>query len=66
MLMKEELVILVDEQDNEIGVMPKMEAHKRPYYITLFFVFILNDLKELIWERPDYYRLFILRHLLQH
>ena len=31
--MEEEKVILVDENDNQIGLMPKMEAHEKrlPY-----------------------------------
>ena len=34
--MIEEQVILVDKNDNQIGLMPKMEAHEKAYYIERF------------------------------
>lgn len=49
--MKEELVILVDEQDNEIGLMPKMEAHEKAVLHRAFSVFILNDQNELMLQQ---------------
>tara|TARA_R110001632_G_scaffold67518_11_gene158555 strand:- start:502 stop:1020 length:519 start_codon:yes stop_codon:yes gene_type:complete len=49
--MKEELVILVDEQDNEIGVMPKMEAHEKAVLHRAFSVFIMNDQKEVMLQQ---------------
>ncbi|RMB56079.1 isopentenyl-diphosphate Delta-isomerase [Dokdonia sinensis] len=49
--MKEELVILVDEQDNEIGLMPKMEAHEKAVLHRAFSVFILNDKNELMLQQ---------------
>jgi len=40
--MIEEQVILVNEQDEQIGLMPKMEAHQKPYYTVLFqFLFLI-------------------------
>ena len=39
----EEKVILVDEQDNQIGLMPKMEAHEKAFLHRAFSVFIFND-----------------------
>jgi len=50
-LMKEELVILVDEQDNEIGLMPKMEAHEKAMLHRAFSVFVLNDKNELMLQQ---------------
>ncbi len=39
----EEQVILVDENDNQIGLMPKMEAHEKAFYIELFrFLFLMK------------------------
>jgi|TARA_R110002051_G_scaffold176698_1_gene246684 isopentenyl-diphosphate delta-isomerase len=49
--MKEELVILVDEQDNEIGVMPKMEAHEKAVLHRAFSVFVLNDENEVMLQQ---------------
>ena len=39
----EEQVILVDENDNQIGVMPKMEAHEKGVLHRAFSVFTFND-----------------------
>ena len=41
--MKEELVILVDKNDTQIGLMPKMEAHEKGILHRAFSVFVLND-----------------------
>ncbi len=49
--MKEELVILVDENDNKIGLMPKMEAHEKAVLHRAFSVFIFNDKKELMLQQ---------------
>lgn len=38
-----EQVILVDEQDNEIGSMEKMEAHEKAVLHRAFSIFIFND-----------------------
>ena len=42
--MKEQ-VILVDEQDNPIGLMEKIEAHEKALLHRAFSVFIFNDKK---------------------
>ena len=49
--MQEELVVLVDEQDNEIGLMPKMEAHEKAVLHRAFSVFILNKKGELMLQQ---------------
>ncbi len=49
--MKEELVILVDEQDNQIGLMPKMEAHEKAILHRAFSVFIFNNKNELMLQQ---------------
>jgi isopentenyl-diphosphate delta-isomerase len=47
----EEQVILVDAQDNPIGLMPKMEAHKKGVLHRAFSVFILNTNNELMLQQ---------------
>ena len=37
--MREEQVILVNEQDQEIGLMSKMEAHEKNSFTPCFFCF---------------------------
>lgn len=49
--MQEEHVILVDEQDQEIGLMPKLEAHEKAQLHRAFSVFILNDKNELMLQQ---------------
>ena len=51
MLMKEELVILVDENDNQIGLMPKIEAHEKAVLHRAFSVFIFNNKNELMLQQ---------------
>ena len=47
----EEQVILVDENDNQIGVMPKMEAHEKAVLHRAFSVFIFNNKGELMLQQ---------------
>ncbi|MGB5942979.1 MAG: isopentenyl-diphosphate Delta-isomerase [Leeuwenhoekiella sp.] len=49
--MTEELVILVDENDKEIGLMPKMEAHEKALLHRAFSVFVFNDKNELMIQQ---------------
>ncbi|WP_299112554.1 isopentenyl-diphosphate Delta-isomerase [uncultured Winogradskyella sp.] len=49
--MLEEKVILVDENDNQIGLMPKMEAHEKALLHRAFSVFIFNDNNELMLQQ---------------
>jgi len=49
--MIEEQVILVDENDNQIGLMPKMEAHEKAQLHRAFSVFVFNDDKELMLQQ---------------
>jgi isopentenyl-diphosphate Delta-isomerase len=44
-------VILVDSQDNEIGKMEKLEAHKKGVLHRAFSVFIFNNQNELLLQR---------------
>lgn len=47
----EENVILVDEQDNQLGLMPKMEAHEKALLHRAFSVFVFNDSGELMLQQ---------------
>jgi len=44
-------VILVNEKDEQIGLMPKMEAHEKAILHRAFSVFILNDRNELMLQQ---------------
>jgi len=48
---KSEYVILVDEQDNEIGLKEKQEAHIHPELHRAFSVFIFNNENELMIQQ---------------
>jgi len=41
--LKEELVILVNENDEQVGVMEKIEAHEKAVLHRAFSVFIMNE-----------------------
>ena len=49
--MKEEQVILVNEKDEQIGTMPKLEAHVKGVLHRAFSVFVLNDKGELLLQQ---------------
>lgn len=49
--MNEEKVILVNEKDEQIGLMPKLEAHEKAMLHRAFSVFILNDKNELMLQQ---------------
>ena len=46
-----ELLILVDENDNEIGVMDKLSAHQTGSLHRAFSIFIFNSKKELLLQQ---------------
>lgn len=46
-----EKVVLVDEQDNEIGTMEKMEAHEKALLHRAFSVFLFNDAGEMLIQK---------------
>ena len=48
---KEELVVLVNENNEQIGLMPKLEAHEKALLHRAFSVFILNDKNELMLQQ---------------
>ena len=49
--MIEEKVILVNEKDEPIGLMPKMEAHEKGLLHRAFSVFVFNDKNELMLQQ---------------
>tara|TARA_R110000868_G_scaffold88525_1_gene246791 strand:+ start:173 stop:769 length:597 start_codon:yes stop_codon:yes gene_type:complete len=49
--MVEEQVILVNENDEQIGLMPKMEAHEKAVLHRAFSVFIFNNNNELMLQQ---------------
>jgi isopentenyl-diphosphate delta-isomerase len=49
--MTEEQVILVDENDVQIGLMPKMEAHEKAVLHRAFSVFVFNNKNELMLQQ---------------
>ena len=49
--MIEEQVILVNENDEQIGLMPKMEAHEKALLHRAFSVFIFNDENQLMLQQ---------------
>jgi len=49
--MDEEKVILVDENDEQIGLMPKLEAHEKAVLHRAFSVFIFNSKNELMLQQ---------------
>jgi|TARA_B110000259_G_scaffold27328_1_gene28781 isopentenyl-diphosphate delta-isomerase len=49
--MVNEMVILVDDNDNQLGLMEKIEAHEKALLHRAFSVFILNDNKQLLLQK---------------
>ncbi len=49
--MTEELVILVNENDEQIGLMPKQEAHEKALLHRAFSVFLFNEKNELLLQQ---------------
>jgi isopentenyl-diphosphate delta-isomerase len=53
--MIEENVILVNEKDEPIGLMPKMEAHEKAVLHRAFSVFVLNSKNEIMRAHHKYH-----------
>ena len=49
--MSSEKVILVDENDNQVGLMPKLEAHQKGLLHRAFSVFIFNSNYKLLLQK---------------
>lgn len=50
-MIQEEFVILVDENDREVGTMEKMQAHREAKLHRAFSVFIFNRQKEILLQQ---------------
>jgi len=50
-MMREQDVILVNEQDEQIGTMGKMEAHRKAHLHRAFSIFIFNAKGEMLLQR---------------
>ena len=55
-MMKEEQVILVNEKDEPIGLMNKMEAHEKAVLHRAFSVFVLNDKNEVMLQQRAHHK----------
>ena len=49
--MSEDKVILVDKNDNQVGLMPKLEAHEKGVLHRAFSIFIFNSKYELLLQK---------------
>lgn len=49
--MKEELVVLVNDKDEKVGLMPKLEAHEKGLLHRAFSVFVFNDEGQLLLQQ---------------
>lgn len=49
--MQEENVILVNEKDEQIGLMPKMQAHEKAVLHRAFSVFLMNEKGEIMLQQ---------------
>ncbi|MEL1240547.1 isopentenyl-diphosphate Delta-isomerase [Flavobacterium flavipallidum] len=54
--MTEENVILVNENDEPIGLMPKLEAHEKAVLHRAFSVFVLNDKNQLMLQQRAHHK----------
>ncbi len=53
---EEEKVILVNENDEQIGLMPKLEAHQKAVLHRAFSVFIINSKNELMLQQRAHHK----------
>ncbi len=49
--MREEKVVLVDKDDNQIGLMPKMEAHRKGILHRAFSIIIFNSDRKILLQK---------------
>ncbi len=54
--MREEQVILVNEKDEPIGLMNKLEAHEKAVLHRAFSVFVLNDKNEVMLQQRAHHK----------
>ncbi len=51
MLFMDEFVVLIDNDDNQIGLMEKMQAHQQGVLHRAFSVFVFNDNNEMLLQQ---------------
>ena len=61
--MFEDKVILVDVNDNQIGLMPKLEAHEKGVLHRAFSVFIFNKNGDLMLQKRSLSKYLSLIHI---
>lgn len=49
--MKEELVVLVNDKDEKVGLMPKLEAHEKGLLHRAFSVFVFNEEGQMLLQQ---------------
>jgi len=54
--MQEEQVVLVNENNEQIGLMPKLEAHEKAVLHRAFSVFIFNDKGQLMLQQRAHHK----------
>jgi isopentenyl-diphosphate Delta-isomerase len=54
--MSKEKVILVNENDEQLGLMPKLEAHEKAVLHRAFSVFVLNNKNEIMLQQRAYHK----------
>ncbi len=54
--MQEEEVILVNQNDEQIGLMPKLEAHEKAVLHRAFSVFIINSKHEIMLQQRAHHK----------
>ena len=54
--MTEEQVILVNEKDEPIGLMNKLEAHEKAILHRAFSVFVLNENNEIMLQQRAHHK----------
>src|SRR5699024_2754998 len=54
--MKEELVVLVNDKDEKIGLMPKLEAHEKGKLHRAFSVFVFNDEGQMLLRHQHFHK----------
>ena len=54
--MEEEKVILVNAKDEQIGLMPKLEAHEKAILHRAFSVFVLNEKNEVMLQQRAHHK----------
>ncbi|TAF73693.1 MAG: isopentenyl-diphosphate Delta-isomerase [Bacteroidetes bacterium] len=53
MILNQEFVVLVNESDEEIGTMEKMQAHQEGQLHRAFSIFIFNDKNQLLLQKRN-------------